>query len=488
MKFTFHTAVRVCGICAVFGLAFAPNLRAQTSGIRPGSSGRTTTSATGRTGIGGAGGTSSSLSTSGPRQYRSNTLLGDATIQIDPETRSLIIVTDEETHTELDKVIKELDRPKPQVLIKVVFLQVTWDKGSDIGVEGSYTFNLKNNQPSTSNTTGQTVSTTTVNTPATASGTTNTSTTTLTTPLTNVPQTLGVSNIFGLSQLTTGSFVRVASDNWNATLHLLATHGKTEVLSRPTIMARNNQQAVIVVGQEVPFVTNSRVTDAGQTINTVQYDNVGIILNVTPFITSHNMVEMIVAPEISSLSNQTVAISNTASSPVIDKRSAETVVVTPDGTTSVIGGLMQTQKTTTVQKIPYLGDIPVLGLAFKHTVKDTTKTELLIFLTPYIVHDQEDLEDATNDEAKRAELVHKAFTEKELEKFFQTTNLPVPETVHASNAPMTSPIVDAKGAPVPSQKPKAYAPPSPKGKVAATPTPTPAPNKKKPAATPSPSR
>jgi len=473
MSLTNRKAAPFLGLLAILGLAADPSVHAQ-SALRPGSSTRPTGSATGRTtGFGGTGTSSTSSSNTGPRQYRSNTLLGDAIIQIDPETRSLIIVTDDQTHAELEKVIKELDRPKPQVLIKVVFLEVTWDKGSDIGVEGSYTFNLKNDTLSTSPTTGNTVATTTKTIGSTTDGTN--SVTTLTTPLNQVPRTLNMSNLYGLSQLTTGSFVRLSSDNWNATLHALATHGKTEVLSRPTIMARNNQQAVIVVGQEVPFVTNSRVTDAGQTINTVQYDNVGIILSVTPFITSHNMVEMIVAPEISALTSQTVAISNTASSPVISKRSAETVVVTPDGTTSVIGGLMQTQKTTTVQKIPYLGDIPLLGLPFKHTVKDETKTELLIFLTPYIVHDQEDLEGATTDEASRSELIHKAFTEKDLEKFFQTTNLPMPDTVKNKTTIVNAYPTDAKDTTHPQTK---LVKPAPAPTPTPTPTPTPAPKKK----------
>ena len=120
---------------------------AQAQTIRPGGSARgvnRTTGGLGTTGAGRGGTGVGSSATSGPRQYRSNTLLGDALIQIDPETRSLVIVTDEETHEEMQKVIRDLDRPKPQVLIKVVFLEVTYDKGMDLGVEGTYTFNLKN--------------------------------------------------------------------------------------------------------------------------------------------------------------------------------------------------------------------------------------------------------------------------------------------------------------------------------------------------------
>ena len=110
---------------------------------------------------------------------------------------------------------------------------------------------------------------------------------------------------------------------------------------------------------------------ARQPTNTITYDNVGIILRVTPFITSEGTVEMIVAPEISSLTAQTVPISSTVSAPVIDKRSAETVVVTPHGQTVVIGGLMETQRIEDIQKIPLLGDIPLLGAAFRRTIKTT---------------------------------------------------------------------------------------------------------------------
>jgi general secretion pathway protein D len=406
------------------GLAMA----AHAQGIRPGGTQR----GGGATGIGrgGAGvstgnrgvGTTGGSSGGGPRQYRSNTQLGDAIIQIDPETKSIVIVTDEDTHREMVNVIRELDKPKPQVLIKVVFLEVTYNKGYDVGVEGSYTFNFKN--PVNSVATTQNVESTVTTPDATTGGTTVVKTTTsnpgaAATTLGNSANTLSQ---FGLAAAQTagmpGFYGRVIGDNYNATVKLLATRGKVEVLSRPSIMARNNQEAVIVVGQEVPFVTNSRVTDNGQTINTIQYDNVGIILRVTPFITSDNMVEMIVAPEISQLTAQTVAISNSVSSPVISKRSAETVVVTPNGSTAVIGGLMQTQRVTNIEKIPILGDIPGLGMLFRHTKRDDVKTELMIFLTPTIVFNPHTVGDLTGKELQNTELVEKAFSEKEFEKFF----------------------------------------------------------------------
>lgn len=371
---------------AILGIALATPLAAQTS--RPGSTARPSVSAGSRSGanrIGTGGG--QSRSSGGPRQYRSNTELGDAVITVDPETRSLVIVTDEDTHKELSKVIATLDQPKPQVLIKVVFLEVTHNKDSDIGVEGSYTYKLKGPQINGAN------------------------------------QSVGAQSALGLAALTEGSFIRLATDDWSATLRAIAANGKVEILSRPSILARNNQEAVIVVGQEVPFITNSRITDNGQTINTVQYDNVGIILRVTPFITSEGTVEMIVAPEISTLTDKTVAISDKASSPVIAKRSAETVVVTPNAKTVVIGGLMETQKIESIRKVPILGDIPVLGFPFKRTVKSDVKKELMIFLTPYIVRDPKRMENLAAVELHKTELVPEAFNPEDFGKYLDNPSL-----------------------------------------------------------------
>ena len=356
----------------------------------------------------------SNSSGSNTRQYHDATMLGDAIIQIDPETRSLVIVADEETHDEIMKVIKNLDRPKPQVLIKVVFAEVTLNKSLNVGVEGSYTFNVRNGAAGG-------VSTTTTNTTAnTTGGTAITSGSTAVQSALLSPGTIGTGSaqtLFGLSQLANGSFVRLATDNWQATLYALASHGNVNVLSRPTIMARNNQQAVIVVGQEVPFVTNSQITETGQTINTVQYQDVGIILRVTPFITSNHEVEMIVSPEVSSVDSQSVTLSPNVSSPIIDKIAAETVVVTPDNSTVVIGGMMQKQQTSTVQKVPILGDLPLVGVAFRHTTKSDVRTELLIFLTPSIIEGTDKMKELTDDEVNRTELPQQAFSPEDLKKY-----------------------------------------------------------------------
>jgi general secretion pathway protein D len=129
------------------------------------------------------------------------------------------------------------------------------------------------------------------------------------------------------------------------------------------------------------------------------------------------MVEMIVSPQISELSDQTVALSAGVTAPVINMRSADTVVVTPDGQPVIIGGLMQKSKIQTDSKIPFLGDIPLLGYLFKHKVKHDSKTELIIFLTPHIVMAPSQLAALSSTERSKAELAPKAFTEQELNRF-----------------------------------------------------------------------
>ena len=302
-------------------------------------------------------------------------------ITSDPETRRLIVITDDETSQFVNQVITNLDRPKPQVLIKVVFLEVTHRDNLDIGLEGGTVRKIDGSTAFTG------------------------------------------SNIFGMAAQGAAptppgaGLYQIMGSDYQVTLRAIAEAGKTEVLSRPSILARNNQLAVITVGQELPFITNTRITDTGQTINTVQYQDIGIILRVTPFITSDGMVEMIVSPEISSLTDQTVPISTGVSAPVIAKRSADTVVVTPDGQTVIIGGLMQNNKTQTESKIPFLGDIPFLGAAFKRHVKQNTKTELIIFLTPHIVMDPTRLAAVSAQERGNAVLAPQAFPEKELDRF-----------------------------------------------------------------------
>jgi general secretion pathway protein D len=340
--------------------------------------------------IGGGG----AFGASGARSYAPVGTVGEAMVSSDPETRRLIVITDDETSQYISQVITNLDRPKPQVLIKVVFLEVTYNKGYDIGIEGTYSKDFGGGKVGT------------------------------------FQNNFGLANQ-GVNPIPPGAgLYQLMGADFTATLRAIAQAGKTEVLSRPSILARNNQQAVITVGQEIPLITDSRFDQNNNQINTIQYEDIGIILRVTPFITADGQVEMIVSPEISNLTDQSIPIaggSNPVTAPVIAKRSADTVIVTGDGQTVIIGGLMANAKTVADSKIPFLGDIPGLGLLFRRRVNTTTKTELMIFLTPHIVAQQEQLASLTTREKQDLELLPKGFTEQELNKFID--GLPKKEAV-----------------------------------------------------------
>src|SRR5690606_21625864 len=120
----------------------------------------------------------------------------------------------------------------------------------------------------------------------------------------------------------------------------------------------------------------------GGIINTTEYGDIGILLDVIPHINPDGLVILDVAPEISALTGSSVQLNELVSQPIIAKRSAQSRVGVRDGQTIVIGGLMEDRKTSTVDKVPLLGDIPLLGNLFKRTRNTKAKTELLIFLTP----------------------------------------------------------------------------------------------------------
>jgi general secretion pathway protein D len=192
----------------------------------------------------------------------------------------------------------------------------------------------------------------------------------------------------------------LTADNgkYQATLNLFASEGKLKVLATPRILVLDNQTANINVGQSVPRITNTQISSiSGTAINSVAYTNVGIILNVTPHIHPDGLVTMVVAPEISDVASQaeSVPLGNGVSSPTFDLNSAQTTVAVRNGTTVVIGGMIHDSYDDTVQKVPVLGDIPLLGLLFSNTSRTVTKRELMIFLTPYVVFTEAELEEIT---------------------------------------------------------------------------------------------
>jgi general secretion pathway protein D len=356
------------------------------------------------------GGGNRSRGNSSTRTYAGKGDVGDAVISMDPETRSLIVIADEKTRQYISQVVSNLDRPKPQVLIKVVFVELTHTDSLDLGIE-SYSYN-----------TGLGMATNFAVVAGQNSGLS-----------TIVPQSI-TSKLSSTGNTASGLY-QIMGNDYQVTLRAIATAGKAKLLSKPSIIARNNQPATITVGQSVPLITDVRFDNFGNAINSVRYTDVGIILRVTPFITSEGMVEMIVSPETSDLVNdrsQWVPISTgpngTVSAPLINSRSADTVVVTPDGQTVIIGGLMQDAKAEAESKVPILGDIPWIGSLFRHKMKNGNKTELLIFLTPHIIQAPAEMAALATKEQNKSELDQR-LTEEEMNRFLD--KLPVKEPAPA---------------------------------------------------------
>jgi general secretion pathway protein D len=296
-------------------------------------------------------------------------LIGQVYVVPDQDTNSLLVATATKYEDQVKEVIEKLDSRVPQVLIKVLVAEVTHGNNLDFGTD----FSALNLRP---NNNGQ-----------------------------KYQSTLGAAAA-AASATTPGGFVAtLLEDNLSITLQALAQENRLDVLSRPYILTSDNQEADVLVGSEVPFITNSTIDSNGGIHNTPQYQDIGISLTVTPHINPEGMVTMLVSPQISSQTSQTVEISQGVNLPVFDIRSADSYLTVRDGQTVVIGGLMQDQKTQQVNKVPILGDIPLIGkILFSYNSTAKTKTELLIFLTPHVAAEPDALKPMSEDEIKGLKL------------------------------------------------------------------------------------
>lgn len=174
-------------------------------------------------------------------------------------------------------------------------------------------------------------------------------------------------------------------------IDLLRTIGKTKILSSPTIMALNNQEAKILVGTKEAYITSTTSqggTGTQVTAQEVNFVDVGIKLYVTPTINRDGLVIMKIKPEVSSSKlTDLTSEGKITQVPIVTTSEAETTIGVKDGATIVIAGLKKDKKEREIKKIPFFGDIPLLGLAFRSISSNLTKTELVIFLTPHIIAD-----------------------------------------------------------------------------------------------------
>jgi general secretion pathway protein D len=205
-----------------------------------------------------------------------------------------------------------------------------------------------------------------------------------------------------------GLVLSLQSENISALIRALAENHKTEVLQRPQITMLDNQAGNVQVGQRVPTISSVSVNALTGQSNAVTFQNVGVLLGITPRISPDGMVVMLVDAEKSALeaidSGIPIYSSPTGQvirSPIIDSTVAQTTISAMDGQTIVLAGLITKDKTESHRSVPWLGDIPVLGNLFRYDTSSNDRTELLIILTPHIIHNPADAEAIKRDEAAK---------------------------------------------------------------------------------------
>lgn len=185
----------------------------------------------------------------------------------------------------------------------------------------------------------------------------------------------------------------------NITIDALSQLTDVRVLSSPSVVVQDNSEAVLTVGQEVPIQTQQQqsISTASNIINSIEYRDTGVILQVRPRINSNQAVSLEIAQEVSRV--DTAATSTTANSltPTFTQRKITSRVNVQSGQTVVLGGLIQDSETRGQSRIPILGDIPVLGALFGSTSNATTRTELIVFLTPRVIRNPDDARDVSEE-------------------------------------------------------------------------------------------
>jgi len=321
-------------------------------------------------------------------------------VVIVPETvsNSLIVSATPEYFDEIVEIITQLDERPPMVLIQVLIAEVqlsnTDEFGIELGIQDPILFDrsVAGVPGFLFNSTGALGNNTTA-------------------PGSDIVGAQAISN-FGVGRGNStlgfgGMVLSASSDAVSVLIRTLRQKRRLDVLSRPQVMALDNQAAFIQVGQQVPTVTGTSVTQYAQ-VNSVSYTNTGLILLVRPRISPDGQVVMEINAEKSDVGPESEGIPISISaggqiirSPRINTTRAQTTISAGDGQTVILGGLITKSRSMTNRRIPGLSDVPILRHLFRYDLGDASRTELLIFLTPHVVRTDEDVERARQIEAAR---------------------------------------------------------------------------------------
>lgn len=352
----------------------AVTLRAAMSAENRGST-STGTSPLPATSTGATGTTNAVTATSGTLGGTGNQPSTGGQIQADPATNTLIITAPEPQYRQLRAVIDKLDGRRAQVLVESLIVEVSSNKAAEFGIQLQGVIG-KMALGTNFGTGASNLATLAANI---ATGSTSTS----------VASGFNV----GVAQKVGGVYVLSALGR------MLDQTGTGNVLSTPNLLTLDNEEAKIIIGQNVPFVTGSFASTGatGGTVNpfqTVERKDVGLTLRVKPQINENGAVKMAIYQEVSSVDSATTSNTN---GPTTNKRSIESNVLVEDGAIVVLGGLMQDDYSGAEEKLPGLGDLPVFGNLFKTEKRSRKKTNLMVFLRPTVIRDADTSDALTMD-------------------------------------------------------------------------------------------
>ncbi len=269
----------------------------------------------------------------------------------------LILDVDPRFRDSVMEVVRSLDQMPPQVMIQVLIVEVTMDNELDLGVEFAFQDLQWAKAGPTDTTTFDYVGGTDLG----AAG----------------------SGLGGFTFTITGA-------DFNFLFRTLQNEGQLNVLSRPQIVAMDNQEASIEIADDVPYVTGTSTTTGGQITTSVAREQIGIKLTVTPQINTDGFVRLDIEQEVSDFTGSTVDVGQGVTAPVFFRRNAKTNVMVKDHETVVLGGLITSRTENREQKVPLIGDVPGLGLLFRNQTDSKKRTELLLVLTPHVIRSAED--------------------------------------------------------------------------------------------------
>ncbi len=359
---------------------------------------------------------------------------GGGMVQADVATNSLIITAPDATYNSLRAVIDKLDARRAEVYVEALIAEVTTDKAAQFGIQWQ---NLSNINAAGSNLIGGT------NFGAAGSGQNIIG---AATSIGTIGQGLNLGIVNGTMVLPGGTTIL----NLGMLAQALESDTNANILSTPNLLTLDNEEAKIIVGQNVPFITGSYAqtgsTATATPFQTIDRKDVGLTLSIKPQISEGGTIKLQIYQEVSSLQNTTI---NNAAGPITNKRSLESTVLVDQGQIIVLGGLIQDSINETRQKVPLLGDIPLLGTLFRYETREHTKTNLMVFIRPYILRSAADAQGFTQDryDYLRGEQGRSKLPERTVLPAMPTPQVPPLELNHELSTP--APNAASGVAPVP---------------------------------------